>query len=39
MKNKGQIDMFGLVIIVILIVLIGLFSLFFISQGGIDERD
>jgi len=39
MKNKGQIDMFGLVIIVILIVLIGLFSLFFISQGGIDERE
>ncbi|MBT3690802.1 hypothetical protein HOG16_01000 [Candidatus Woesearchaeota archaeon] len=39
MKTKGQIDMFGLVIIVILIVMIGLFSLFFISRGQIDERE
>ncbi len=39
MKNRGQIDMFGLVIIVILIVLVGLFSLFFISRGEIDERE
>lgn len=38
MKNRGQIDMFGLVIIVILIVVIALFSLFFISRDT-NERD
>jgi len=39
MNNRGQIDMFGLVIIVILIVMVGLFSLFFVSRGQIDERE
>jgi hypothetical protein len=39
MKNRGQIDMFGLVIIVVLIVFIALFSLFFISRGEVDERE
>ena len=39
MRNRGQIDMFGLVIIVILIVMIALFSLFFISRGQTDDRE
>jgi hypothetical protein len=39
MKSKGQIDMFGLVIIVILLVVIALFSLFFIGRGSSDDRD
>jgi len=40
MRNKGQVDMLGLVVIVVLLVLIGLFSLVFISRGGISgERD
>ena len=37
MKNKAQIDMFGLVIIVILLVVIGMFSLFFIFRGSNEE--
>jgi uncharacterized protein (UPF0333 family) len=39
MRNKGQIDMFGLVIIVFLLVVIALFSLFFISRGGAEDRN
>ncbi len=40
MKNKGQVDMMGLVVIVVLLVLIGLFSLFFIAKTpGSEERD
>jgi hypothetical protein len=38
MRSKGQIDMFGLVIIVFLLVVIAVFSLFFISFGS-EERD
>ena len=36
--KKGQIDMFGLVIIVFLLVVIATFSLFFLSFGS-SERD
>ena len=40
MRNKGQIDMFGLVIIVVLLVIIAMFSLIFISRStNEDERN